>query len=71
MSQLIVGMVESEEVQGPCISQRKSEAKQFVLSRCTSQTRPPLLECSLQLLSAALFSGKAHWPHCRDRCLAL
>ena len=38
----------------------KTAAKRFVLSSYTSQDRPPLLECSLSLSSAAQVSGKAH-----------
>jgi len=37
-------------VDGPCVSQRKTAAKQFVLSSRTSQDR---LECSLPLTLAA------------------
>jgi len=37
---------------------KKDRALPLALSRCTSQ--PPLLECSLQLLSAAQLSGKVH-----------
>ena len=51
------GDLEPEAVERPCISQGKTAAKWFALSRCTSRARPPLLERSLQLSSAAQLSG--------------
>jgi len=53
----MVAMLESEEMETPWASWRKTAA--FALSRCTSWARLPLLECSLWLLFTAQLSGKA------------
>ena len=54
---MMVVMLEPVEVERPCVSQGKTAAKWFALSRYTSQAKPPLLELSLQLSSAAQLSG--------------
>jgi len=59
---MIDGDVGAEEVESPCVSQRKRAAKTIALSRCTSQARPTvyLFKHSLRLLSAAKLSGKTN-----------
>ena len=71
----MVAMGEPEEhvEAGPCASRRKTAARPFVLSKCTSWARPPLLDCSLRPSSAVQLSGKVHEDsdhHC-DCCRVL
>ena len=62
----MVATVEPEEVRGPCVSQRKTAAQPFTLSRCTSQAG---CHCSSARFDFQL-SGKAHEDSDRHPVLA-